>query len=42
MAIMSAETDSHAEARYMLRKDPWRTSDIWKECKKELMGSDRG
>ena len=29
--MMSAETDSHAEARHVLRQDPRRTRDVWRD-----------
>lgn len=31
--VISAEKDAHAEARYVMRQDPWRTGDIWSEYK---------
>ena len=40
--VTSAETDSYAEARHLLRQDPWRTGGILREYKKDSMDSDRG
>ena len=34
--VMSAETDSHAGARQVLRQDPWRISDVCREYKIEF------
>jgi hypothetical protein len=33
--VMSTETDACAKARHMLRQDPWRASDFWREYKKD-------
>jgi hypothetical protein len=40
--VMSAETDSWAEARHLVMQDPWRTCDVWREYKKNLPGCRRG
>jgi hypothetical protein len=32
---MSAETESHAEARPVLRHGPWKTHGVWREYKKD-------
>jgi hypothetical protein len=34
---MSTETNSHPETRHMLRQEPWRTCDVWREYKKEFL-----
>ena len=36
-----AKTDSHAEVRLVVRQDPWRARDVWRECKQDSMDSDR-
>jgi hypothetical protein len=28
--VMSAKTNTHAEARHMVRQDLWRTHDVWR------------
>jgi hypothetical protein len=28
-----AKTDSYAETKHMVRQDPWRTHDVWRESK---------
>jgi hypothetical protein len=38
---MLAETDSCAEAKHMVRQDPWGTYDIWREYKNDSKDSDR-
>jgi len=32
-----AKSDSHAEARLVVRQDLWRTHDAWREYTKDLM-----
>ena len=29
--VMSAETDTHAEGKQVLRQGPWRTHDVWRD-----------
>jgi hypothetical protein len=38
--VISAETDTYAEVRHVLRQVPWRICDIWREYKKDLTNSD--
>jgi hypothetical protein len=40
--VISAEMDSCAETRHVLRQGPWKTRDVWRGYKKDLMDSDRG
>lgn len=40
--MVSTETDSHTETRHVIRQDPWRTHNIWKEYKKDSMNCDGG
>ena len=40
--VMSAETVAQTDARHLLRQDPWRTHDVWREYKKDLTDSDGG
>ena len=30
---MSAETDARAEARHIMKQDPWKTCGVWREYK---------
>jgi hypothetical protein len=42
--VMSAETDSHGvllRQTHVLRQDPWRTHNVYRENKKDSMDSDR-
>jgi hypothetical protein len=40
--VMWAETYTYAEANHVFRQDLWRTHDVWREYKKNLMDSEGG
>ena len=39
--VMPADSDSRAEVRHMVRQDPWKTCDVWREYKRDSTYWDR-